>query len=196
MRIGLIPASGKPVHAGHWGLIEIAANENDEVKLYVSLSDRKRPGELPILGSAMQQIWQEYLEPNLPGNVEVTYGGSPVGNLYAELESAEAEGSRDTYVIYSDVEDILKYTDQALSKSAPKLFKRGKIERRGVKRTETVNVSGTKMREYLAAGKVKAFGRFLPPPAQPFAKEIIEILTGEGAMGEGLLKDYVRTLLM
>lgn len=193
-RIGLVPMSGKPVHAGHWGLIEIAANENDEVLLYVSLSDRKRPGELPILGTAMSQIWQEYLEPALPGNVTVTYGGSPVGNLYKALEEAEASKSKDTFVIYSDDEDILKYTDATLSKSAPKLFKKGQVERRGVKRSETVPVSGTKMREYLAAGNVKAFAQYLPPPAQKYASKIVKILAGK-SVSENVLREYVREIL-
>ena len=168
--------SGKPVHAGHWGLIEMAARENDEVHLFVSTSDRKRPGELTISGAAMKQIWDQFLEPALPSNVDVTYGGSPVGNLYAELEAAEAEDSEDTFQIYSDSEDILKYTDGTLQNSAPSLFDSGQIIRRGVDRSETVNVSGTKMRELLAAGKTAAFAKFLPPPVQGDAQEIIDIL--------------------
>lgn len=174
--IGLVPMSGKPVHAGHWGLIEIAARENDEVHLFVSTSDRKRPGEMIITGEAMRRIWDTFLEPSLPSNVDVIYGGSPVGNLYAELEEAEATGSENTFQIYSDSEDILKYTDDALRKSAPSLFDNGQIIRRGVDRSETVNVSGTKMREMLAAGKTAAFAKLLPPPVQGDAQEIIDIL--------------------
>jgi hypothetical protein len=186
--------SGKPVHAGHWGLIEIASRENDEVHLFVSSSDRKRPGEMVISGEAMMQVWQEYLEPALPGNVAVTYGGAPVGHVYKELEAAEAEESEDSFQIYSDVEDILKYTDDVLKKYAPSLFENGQIERRGVKRTETVPVSGTKMREFLEAGKVKQFSQMLPPPVQGNAAEIIDLLRGS-TKAESLLRRYVRELL-
>jgi citrate lyase synthetase len=172
--IGLVPMSGKPVHIGHWGLIEIAARENDEVHLFVSTTDRKRPGEMFISGAAMKQIWDQFLEPSLPSNVDVIYGGSPVGNLYEDLEAAETSGSENTFQIYSDAEDILKYTDASLRKSASRLFDEGLIIRRGVDRSETVNVSGTKMRELLAAGKTAAFAKFLPPPVQRNAQKIID----------------------
>ena len=109
MKIGLLPVSAKPYHAGHDGLVRIASNENDSVLLFVSTTDRARSGELRVSGDAMQTIWWDYIEPTLPQNVTPDYGGIPVAKVYAELETAEAEGSTDTYVIYSDEEDILKY---------------------------------------------------------------------------------------
>jgi len=194
MKIGLLPLSGKPVHAGHWGLIEIAARENDEVHLFVSTTDRRRKGEMPILGSDMKKIWDLYLEPALPSNVVVTYGGSPVQHVYEDLEAAEESGSDDVFQIYSDKEDILKYTDAALKKSAPFLFSNGQIQRRGVDRSETVNISGTKMRQLLSAGDVEAFSSMLPPTAQRNAQEIINILTRK-SIGEVLLRAYVCEIL-
>lgn len=169
--------AAKPYHTGHDGLVRIAAEENDEVLLFVSTSDRTRKGEMPIYGEDMKRVWDDYIEPSLPGNVQVVYGGIPVQHVYEELENAEA--ARDlitTFRIYSDVEDILKYTDASLAKSAPKLFARGQIERRGVDRSETVNVSGTKMREYMANGDIKNFKKFLPPAVQQYAREILQIL--------------------
>lgn len=194
MKIGLLGMSGKPVHAGHWGLIQIAARENDEVHLFVSTSDRIRPGEMPIYGADMKRIWDEFLEPSLPSNVDVTYGGSPVGHLYQELERAEREGSADTFQIYSDKEDILKYTDASLGKVAPTLLDAGQIVRRGVDRNETVNVSGTKMRALLSAGDVEGFARFLPPAVQAHSGEIIDILRRK-PMGEMLLKRYIMSVI-
>ena len=195
MKIGLLGMSGKPVHAGHWGLIQIAARENDELHLFVSTSDRKRPGEMPIYGADMKRIWNEFLEPSLPSNVDVTYGGSPVGHLYQELEQAEQEGSEDTFQIYSDKEDILKYTDASLGKVAPTLLDAGQIVRRGVDRNETVNVSGTKMRALLNAGDVEGFARFLPPAVQAHSGEIIDILRRK-PMGEALIKAYILEMIM
>jgi hypothetical protein len=100
MKIGLIAMSGKPVTAGHWSLIETAAKENDLVKVYVSLSDRKRPGELTVLGSDMEAIWKRYLQPILPKNVMVTYGGSPVRKIYEFLQESDEKGSDNIFQIY------------------------------------------------------------------------------------------------
>lgn len=176
--IGLVPMAAKPYHAGHDGLVRIAAEENDEVLLFVSTSDRTRKGEIPIYGVDMKRVWDDYIEPSLPSNVQVVYGGIPVQHVYEELENAETSRDRTTtFRIYSDVEDILKYTDVSLSKSAPTLFSRGQIERRGVDRNETVNVSGTKMREYMAKGDVKNFKKFLPDEIRQYAGEILNILT-------------------
>jgi len=176
--VGLIPAAMKPYHAGHDGLVRIAASECDEVHLFVSTSDRVRKGELPIYGADMKRVWDDYIEPSLPDNVVVQYGGVPVQHVYEELQMEEAAGDFETtYVIYSDAEDILKYTDSSLSKAAQKLFDNGLIERRGVDRSETVNVSGTKMREFMARGDVRNFKKFLPEEIRQYAGEILNILT-------------------
>lgn len=202
--IGLVPMAAKPYHAGHDGLVRIAARETDEVHLFVSTSDRKRPGEMPIYGADMKRIWDEFLEPSLPSNVVVTYGGSPVSHLYDDLVRGEQEGTEDVFVIYSDSEDIKKYTDAVLSKAAPTLMYNGQIERRGVDRSETVNVSGTKMRALLNAGNVEDFAAFLPPAVQAHSQEIIDILTGKARTRKiesrsnkvrHLIKEYVKELL-
>lgn len=194
MKIGLLPVSAKPYHAGHDGLVRIASNENDSVLLFVSTTDRARSGELRVSGDAMQTIWWDYIEPTLPQNVTPDYGGIPVAKVYAELETAEAEGSTDTYVIYSDEEDILKYTDEALNKSAPNLFANGQIERRGISRSETVQVSGTEMREFLEDNDAVGFIALLPPAIQKNGKEIFDMLQDE-IVGESLLRRYVKTIL-
>ena len=194
MKIGLLPVSAKPYHAGHDGLVRIASDENDSVLLFVSTTDRARSGELRISGDAMQTIWWDYIEPTLPQNVTPDYGGIPVAKVYAELETAEAEGSTDTYVIYSDEEDILKYTDEALNKSAPNLFANGQIERRGISRSETVQVSGTEMREFLEDNDAVGFIALLPPAIQKNGKEIFDMLQDE-IVGESLLRRYVKTIL-
>lgn len=176
-RIGIIPMSGKPVHAGHWSLIKLASEECDEVHVFVSTSNRARKGEISISGEAMRKIWSAYLEPALPNNVEPHYGGIPVRKVYEFLEQEEAAANDDAiFVIYSDETDIQKYTEESLSKVAPTLFADDQIETRGVSRVETVNVSGTKMREYIELGDVKNFKKFLPPEVQLHAKEILDIL--------------------
>ena len=91
MKIGLVPMSAKPYHAGHDGLVRIASKECDKVLLFVSTTDRARTGELRVSGDTMQLIWFEYIEPTLPSNVVPDYGGIPVSKVYDELKKAEAQ---------------------------------------------------------------------------------------------------------
>lgn len=172
--------AAKPYHAGHDGLVRLAAGECDVVKVYVSTADRVRPGEFFILGSDMVKIWSKYLEPSMPDNVEVEYVQVPVSAVYKELEVAEAGQSGDTFVIFSDVEDILKYTDSNLQESAPEIYEDGRVERRGVERSSTVNVSGTAMRNFLADGDVENFVKFLPPAVISHGEKIFDILYKTG----------------
>lgn len=196
MKIGLLGMSAKPYHAGHDSLLNIAVNENDVVLLFVSLSDRKRSNELPILGSTMQQIWLEFIEPSLSTKVTVSYGGVPVGKIYKELERAETINSPDIYSIYSDLEDIQNYSDKSLIKSAPTLFSNNQIIKRGINRSETIQVSGTTMRELLTNGDLKQFITFLPKTIQTHGKEIFKMLGGSVSnVNESLLKIYIKCIL-
>ena len=194
MKIGLLPISAKPYHAGHDSLVRLAANENDQVNLYVSTSDRVRPDEFGISGETMQTIWWDYIEPTLPSNVVPDYGGVPVAKVYAELEKAEAEDSQDTYTIYSDEEDIQKYTDQNLEKSAPTLFANEQIKKRGVSRSETVQVSGTEMRELLEDDDIIGFISLLPKAIQSHGEEIFELLRND-VVSEALLREYIKKII-
>lgn len=185
-RVALIPISAKPYHAGHDALIRLASSECDNVHIFVSTSDRKRPKEILIRGTAMEKIWSEIIEKTLPQNVDITYGGTPVTNLLRELEQYEkalssGEKTNIVFTIYSDEEDILQkiYTDESLKKYFPTLFGMNKIHRRGVSRDETVNVSGTKMRELLSKGDTYNFAKYLPKSIQNKASEIISILVNE-----------------
>ena len=163
MKIGLIAGSYKPFHAGHMGLIEIASKENDEVHLFVSTSDRKRPGEIAILGSDMTNIWKVYLEPIMPDNVVIKYGGSPVANVYVELGEANEQGSKNTFAIYADPTDLSQnFSNISLNKYAGNLLSNKQIKLRPIQRTQTKDVSGTKMREYLATGDAASFISNLP----------------------------------
>ena len=106
MKIGLVPISAKPYHSGHHYLIETAAAENDEVIVFASTSDRKRPGEFPIEGSVMVEVWNELIVPHLPKNVSVRLGGSPVREVYEMIASScEDNDTAYTFTVYSDVVD-------------------------------------------------------------------------------------------
>lgn len=196
-KIALIPIAAKPYHAGHDGLVRIASSENDEVHLFVSISDRARTGEMKIDGETMFMIWKDYIEDTLPDNVKpfIDYTViAPVSKVYSELENAESQGSQDVYTIYSDVDDIKKYTDEMLSKVAPTLFSKGQIQRRGIERTETVDVSGTEMREFIEDGDAVGFTALLPPAIQQHGREIFDLLVDD-VVGESVLRRYIRSSL-
>ena len=200
MKIGLIPVSAKPYHAGHHALVTRAAGENDQVILYVSTSDRKRKGQIPILGADMQRVWQEELEPIMPGNVSIEYGGSPVRNVYVELERADQANSDDVYVVYSDPVDTARnYPEPNRMKNFGDLYSRGNVLfaaeedpaafTRGV---GTPDVSGTAMRAALESCDIEAFRAGMPRGVN--AENIRNILCP--AVQERLLRKYVRACFM
>jgi len=204
--IGLIAMSAKPYHAGHDGLVRWAANENDIVYLFVSLSDRKRPGEVPILGKDMDLIWKSQIEPSLPGNVKVDYGGSPVAKIYKILENANLDGSTDTFTVYSDPVDLAQnYPEASMNKYAGDIWQQGQIVLTPIDRSMTVNVSGTKMRQYLSSGDKDAFIANLP--SQIDGQAVWNILSQSKNVpdkpkkstrktkSENLLRTYIKTLL-
>lgn len=180
MKIGLIPMSAKPYHTGHDGLVRLAASECQLVTLFVSVTDRSRPGEIIIYGDDMQSLWKKYIEQSLPGNVlppVYTKTTSSVTEMLRFLEKQESEGTDDTFVIYSDAEDANRFPPSKLARLMPTMYAAGQIRLRGIDRHETVNVSGTKMRQFLSSGDAASFSQFLPSALQPHSQQIIELLT-------------------
>ena len=195
MKIGLIAMSGKPVTAGHWSLIETAAKENDLVKVYVSLSDRKRPGELTILGSDMETIWKRYLQPILPKNVMVTYGGSPVRKIYEFLQESDEKGSDNIFQIYGDPTDISQnFPTKNMLRYVENLWKNDQIILRKVSREGGIDISGTKMREFLSNGLKETFKEYLPSPLKDDQREEIWNLLSR-AKNEQLIRNYILEII-
>lgn len=200
MRIGLIPMAAKPYHAGHHALVTMAAGENDEVRLFVSTSDRKRKGEMPLLGADMLRVWKGHLEGIMPSNVTIDYGGSPVQKVYVTLGDAEAAGSSDTFTVYSDPQDTaINYPEKNREKYFPGLYAAGQVvfaaeenPERFTRGEGTPDVSGTKMRAAIASGDVETFRRGMPPGVD--ADNVLDILRPK-ALGEALLRAYIRGIL-
>lgn len=179
-KYGLIAMSAKPYHDGHDKLIRLAAGETDRVQLFVSTSDRKRKSELPISGATMLEIWHSFIEPSLPKNVDVVYGGIPIRKVYELLGAENDAGSNDTYVIFSDPEDLVRNFPQgSLEKYAGDLYARGLIVLEPIHRTDTTNVSGTKMREWIATSNETAFVKHLPVALQPHGSDIFQMLSDD-----------------
>jgi hypothetical protein len=175
MSVGLIAMSAKPVHRGHHELIIRASHENDAVIVYVSTSDRQRRGEFTVRGDTMRGIWHDYIEATLPSNVEVEYGGSPVGKVYAQL-GAENErltmGDIDvaTFIVYGCDDDVMaNFPEENLQKYAYNLLSMGLIQLRKNVRL----YSGEQMRRHIKEGDVQTFKANLPDPLDDAAREDI-----------------------
>ena len=147
--VGLVPMSAKPFHEGHMFLIRKAAEECENVIVYVSITDRSRKGEITIYGEDMEFIWKNILERSIKKhypNVRFEYGGSPVGNVYKKLEEGVfPENISKTYGIYTGKDDAGRYKEKFYSEVSDRVyirpFKRGE---------DTMPVSGTLMRSYLS----------------------------------------------
>lgn len=173
--------SAKPFHQGHFMLIELGATACDEVYIYVSLSDRQRRGEVPILGKTMDMIWKQYLEGIMPHNVIVEYVHVPVKAVYEHLGEAEAESSTSRFMIFGDPVDVnANFPQHRVEKVCPTLARARRVITTGVDRQSTVDVSGTRMREFLAAGDARSFMKMLPDPlSQEARREIWNLLSAD-----------------
>jgi hypothetical protein len=158
-RYGLIAMSAKPYHKGHHAAVVKASEECDEVRLFVSLSDRTRPGEVPIFGADMEIVWKTQLESVMPANVVVEYVKVPVASAYDFAGQIEKSGEETVVVFYADQEDLDKnFPEVKMVKYFPRLASEGLVQRSPTARL----FSGTKMRELLAKGNAKGFKAMLP----------------------------------
>jgi len=179
--LGLIPIAGKPLHLGHWRLIERAAKENDRVVVYTTSKSRIERNQFPIKGEDFIKLWSDIFIPYLPKNVKVKFVDSPVRSVVHELGWLEQSLTKDgsnvpTVNLYSDKDDVeANFKDEDLNKF-PELLKTGKINKVGVERSSTVNISGTRMREFLQTGDKESFLKYLPPVSQSEKEEIWDTL--------------------
>ncbi|MAF25345.1 hypothetical protein CL634_07200 [bacterium] len=200
-KIGLVPISGKPYHRGHHALIELAGNQNDEVVVYVSISDRTRRGEYPILGEAMHKVWLEEIEPIMPANVQVQYGGSPVRKIYETIIAACEENSNNIFTVYSDPADTAaNYSASNRHKYMAPLYNEGNIIFAAEENPDSVtrglgtpNIQGSDLRSALALKDFQLFAALLPEGVN--AQNIYEILTAENSTEDALLKDFVAIVI-
>lgn len=177
--VGLIGGGFKPYTKGHHFLVEQAAQDNDEVYLFVSTGDRARKGQLPLYWKDMEQVWKVYLENILPGNVHVTYVPNPISAIYSKLEEAESDPSnQNSYTIYGDDSDMGKiFSPKRLQKHVERLHDNGQVMTKPFARADNVNISGTMMRKYLEEGDRQSFIEGLPAAAQKDGLAIFDLLS-------------------
>ncbi len=178
--IGLIAGSFKPLTRGHFFLIQRASEECDRVIVFVSTGDRQRSGEVPITWTQMELVWQKFLLKAMPSNVSIKFVSHPIRGVIDILREAnQNENNFNTYIIYSDPEDMANnYNSRTQVKYFPRLLKNEQVIFKPFERKAGINISGTQMRNYLGTGNVKAFIRGLPKSVQGFGNEIFQILGG------------------
>ena len=200
MKIGLVPMAAKPYHAGHHWLVEKASRENDKVLLFVSTTDRKRKGQFPILGNDMEKVWKEELEPIMPANVEVRYGGAPVRKVYEEIGVAADNASADTYFVYSDSTDTMRnYPEAQRIKYMEPLYSMGQVRFPGEEDPQAFtrgdgspDVSGTAMRGALQSCDIDLFHAGMPSGVN--VQNVYDILCNK--TNESVLRQYIRLSLV
>jgi cytidyltransferase-like protein len=165
MKIGLIPMSAKPYHAGHHFLVELARRECDGVYVFVSSSSRQRAAdEAEIQGEAMRRVWDECILPVLPcydfvENTKVHFVDNPITAVYRFLGVIGSDSSSDVSVnIYGDATDVPQsFPRKMLEKHHNNLLSTGRLTLRGLDRGSTVDISGTRLRRALYAGDKATF---------------------------------------
>jgi len=196
-KIGMIAMSAKPAHAGHIKLIELASKENDLVNVYVSLTTRKRKGELVVYGEDMEEVWNKHLLKILPDNVNVEFVSSPVGSVFEALEEAESDPYNDsTFSVYSDPTDMEKnsFNRKTFMKYVPRMTEEDRVNIRPVLRTDTVDVSGTKMRHAVETDDFETFASGMPAGVD--AEAVWDILRKRMThKSDYITEDYIRDMI-
>jgi REP element-mobilizing transposase RayT len=162
--LGVIAIAGKPIHVGHWKLIQLASQRNERVLVYLSEKDRINKNEFPIYGKQTVQIWNEVYKKYLPPNVKFKFVDSPVGHVRYLMEELDNNSENaPNFTIYSDDVDITDYKIDELKIKFPRLLSLNKLTLKGISRKSLIDISGTHMRELIRNGNIKTFFSYLPP---------------------------------
>ena len=171
--VAIYPGAFKPYHAGHDTVVRMAAEAADVVYLLVSNKDRKRPGEFPVIGSAMLEVWNKYIIPTLPSNVIVKFADNPLVASYQTLEELNTQPVR-VYMIASEEDLATRFKPASFEKTAPVLYQANAIS---VASTPRIGgTSGTKLREALTNSDLISFTAGLPESIRKNGKEIFDTL--------------------
>jgi hypothetical protein len=176
--IGIFVVAGKPVHAGHWSMIQLASQECDEALIITSTSGRD---ELPP--GVMIDAWKAVLEPQFhrdyPNATLIITPESPLQLAVDKMRQLKDVVSK--FVFYSDDEDARgKYAVEKMSDYIRDPVAFSKFQQRPVARSETVQISGTRMRQFLAADDKQSFDSYVPQTlSQELKDKYWSILKGE-----------------
>lgn len=167
--IGIFVVAGKPVHDGHWRMIDLARRECDEAIIITSTAGRD---ELPA--GVMIDAWKEVLEPQFhhdyPNATLIISSESPLQLAIDKMR--QLKGIVNKFVFYADDEDTRgKYAIDKLRDRVRDPAVMEKLVQRPVQRTETVDISGTRMRSFLKADDRESFDNYAPHTLSPDMKD-------------------------
>ncbi len=190
-------------------------------------------GEVPVFGQDMAYIWENLLLPNLviKSNTKIIppsgLSASPIRNVYDTIDKLyNSIKNDDKFVVvpffnkkvaaqeliircYSDDVDIdINFPDERMRQTYNAVFDAKnppKIEKIGVSRNSTINISGTKMRQFLLNDDRESFQKLLPPLPADVSDQIYGILSKSAKLGSpstkiqnesfSLLKSFVKMLV-
>ena len=177
--------------------------DNRTIKQGARKIEVPKAGEIPIFGEDMQYIWENILFDELEFSRNVMFftvasgaHPSPIRNIHEVCEAMLQEGVVDvpfldqsvdvedmTVSIYSDLNDIRDNYDMTnMTQMYGGLMSR-QISLVGVSRSDTVDISGTKMRELLRTGQLQEFKAFLPPVTKKSKNIVTKILSDSISLG-------------
>jgi hypothetical protein len=167
--IGIFVVAGKPVHEGHWQMIDRARSQCDEALIITSTSGRD---ELPP--GVMIDAWKAVLEPQFhrdyPNATLIITPESPLQLAIDKMRQLKDVVSK--FVFYSDDEDARgKYARDKITDMLRDPIAASKFQQMPVPRSETVQISGTRMRQFLAADDRASFDSYAPQTLDQEAKD-------------------------
>jgi cytidyltransferase-like protein len=181
LKIGIIVGSFKPVTKGHDFLIKKAAEECDSVKLFVSTKDRKRKNEIVVHWNTMEKIWNEFIQKELPENVEIIFDKNPAGKMIDFLEACNKNiNDHNIYCFYSDDNDNKIIDNTNIRIKLKNLYYNNRIVFASYNRNKNINVSATIARKHIEEDKFEEFSETLPEYIEDDeAQEIFDLLRNE-----------------
>lgn len=191
--IGIFVVSGKPVHEGHWQMIKKAA-KCDEALIITSTAGRD---ELP--SGVMIDAWKAVLEPQFhrdyPNATLIITSESPLQLAIEKMRQLKDVVNK--FLFFSDDEDAKdKYAKEKIVMMLRDPVAASKLEPIPVPRSETVQISGTKMREFLANDDQVSFNKFVPQTLSPEMKnKYWSILKGDKVSIQDGKRFLLKTLL-
>ena len=194
-KIGVIPMAAKPFHMGHDSLLRRAVSDKNEFVIVLV----SKGGRESIKTEDMIPLWRDYFIPGIQqeygDEVIVKFVDSPARDAMFLCKDM-IENGQATVRYYGDEVDAQARVNDILEKY-PNL--KGRLLPVGVPRSETEDVSGTAMRDYLERKDEKSFTQNLPSWLTSKQKagvwrDMLKI-SGRKIQRENLIKEYVKSVL-
>lgn len=223
--IGIVPMAAKPVHLGHWSIIEKASEECNIVYLVVSAKSRTS-GESTITGEQMGNVWMKALKNYLPQNVVLSFSESPISSTTGVISKFVKDPSF-TFNVYAGKPDAGRGEDvKLIAKAKEAASKDSAADRVDAKTIATMlipdnvketpsfkrvtelqeyqqmddekkeRISGELMRILLKNGIKDVFFALFPPVSNSDKSEVWRILGGKESIAERVLRAHIRECLV